>query len=294
MKWGEKMLDDFENYLRDLKMSDNTCDSYKSDIKKFMKYYEDSYGEELLRLYKPDVQAYISYLKNNLNLKPTTINRYLCAIKNYNEFLVNKQIQCDIVVTKKDFIKIQSKFIKEDVPEEKEINHLKHMAIESPRDFCVLCLAIYGGFRASEIVHIKITHIKLEARYIEIIGKGNKFRTVSINDIMYSALENYLNERHQTHTNNEYLFIGKKSNFYGNKPLNRNFVNRILDKYNANVNIEDLHPHLLRHYFCTTAFYKAGYSIAQVASQAGHSSINTTMKYLDNHNKDMLRLSNGL
>ena len=46
---------------------------------------------------------------------------------------------------------------------------------------------------------------------------------------MLDDFENYLNERQKTHTNNEYLFIGKKSNFYGNKPLNRNFVNRILE-----------------------------------------------------------------
>lgn len=288
------MLADFKNYLQDNKLSDNTINSYISDLKKFMKYYEDSYGETLTKLNKADIKIYISYLKNHLDCEATTINRYLSALKNYNEYLVSKQIQYDIVITKKDYIKIQSNFIKEDVPEENKINKLRHMAIENDRDFCVLCLVIYGGFRASEIVNIKINHIKLENRYIEVIGKGNKYRTVSINDIMYTALDDYLKVRVENKINNEYLFIGKKSAFYGNKPLNRNFVNRILNKYNCNVNIENLHPHLLRHYFCTNAYYKAGYTLAQIASQAGHSSINTTMKYVDNRKKEILNLSNRL
>ncbi len=157
-----------------------------------------------------------------------------------------------------------------------------------------MCLAIYGGFRASEIVSIKLTHIHLEERYIEVIGKGNKFRTVSINDIMYNSIKEYLEERNKNNTENTYLIIGKKSGYYRNKPLNRNLINRVLNKYNKKIQINNLHPHLLRHYYCTTAYYKAGYSEAQIASQAGHSSINTTRKYIDNHNKDIMKLSNCL
>lgn len=288
------MLEDFIKYLQENKLSENTYQSYVSDVKMYMKYYEDSYGENLEKLNGADIKTYISYLKNQTDTKPTTVNRYLSSLKSYNEFLVQNKIQNDIVISKRDFIKIQPVFVKEDLPEEKEINKLKHVAVDNKRDYCLICLATYGGFRASELVSIKISHIHLKERYIDVIGKGNKYRVVTINDIMYEAIEEYLHERDKVNTNNIYLFIGKKSNFYNNQPLNRNFVNRILNKYNTFVQIDNLHPHTLRHFFCTNAYYKAGYTKQQIASQAGHSSTNTTDKYIDNHNKDMLKLANSL
>lgn len=216
------------------------------------------------------------------------------ALKKFNEYLVDKGIQNDIVIDKRDYIKIAPNFVKKDAPDEKEINKLIHKAVDSKRDTCIIILASNGGLRAEEIVNIKLIHVHLEQRFIAIIGKGEKYREVTINDKMYKALQEYLEERLQTNLDNPYLFVGKKSSFYKDKPMSRSIVNRILNKYNVEVKIEDLHPHLLRHYFGSTAYYKAGYSLIQIASQLGHSDIKTTRGYIDNHNKNMLDLSNRL
>ena len=37
--------------------------------------------------------------------------------------------------------------------------------------------------------------------------------------------------------------------------------------------------HLLRAFFCSNAFHNAGYTMDQIANQAGHSSLNTTKGY---------------
>lgn len=92
---------------------------------------------------------------------------------------------------------------------------------------------------------------------------------------------------------NPYLFIGQK-NKNTLEPLNRNFCNRTLDKYKQICNIENLHPHLLRAFFCSNALHNAGYTIEQVANQAGHSSLNTTRRYLYTSDEDLLSLSNKL
>ena len=288
------MLEDFKNYMIENKLSENTYKSYMSDVNLYMNYYKDSYGEDFEKLNSIDIQTYKSYLKNIENQKPVTINRKLNALKKFNEYLVDKGIQNDIVIDKRDYIKIEPSLVKEDVRKEKEINKLIHKAGENKRDTCIMILASNGGLRAEEIVHIKITHIHLEERFIAIIGKGEKYREVTINDKMYKAIKEYLEERLQTNPDNLYLFVGKKSSFYKDKPMSRSIVNRILNKYNVEVKIEDLHPHLLRHYFGSTAYYKAGYSLIQIASQLGHSDIKTTRGYIDNHNKNMLDLSNRL
>ena len=288
------MLEDFKNYMIKNKLSENTYKSYLLDVNLYITYYKDSYGEEFEKLNSIDIQSYKSYLKNIENQKPSTINRKLNALKKFNEYLVASNIQCNIVVDKRDYIKIAPNFVKKDVPDEKELNKLIHKAGESKRDTCIIVLASNGGLRAEEIVNIKLTHIHFEERFIAIIGKGEKYRQVTINDKMYKSLQEYLEERTKINQDNPYLFVGKKSSFYKDKPMSRSIVNRILNKYNVEVKIEDLHPHTLRHYFGSTAYYKAGYSLIQIASQLGHSDIKTTRGYIDNHNKDMLDLSNRL
>lgn len=288
------MLEDFKNYMIKNKLSENTYKSYLLDVNLYINYYKDSYGEDFKKLNSIDIQSYKSYLKNIENKKPVTINRKLNALKKFNEYLVDKGMQNDIVIDKRDYIKIAPNFVKKDAPDEKEVNKLIHKAIENKRDACIIILASNGGLRAEEIVNIKLIHIHLEQRFIAIIGKGEKYREVTINDKMYKAIQEYLEERLQTNQDNSYLFVGKKSSFYKDKPMSRSIVNRILNKYNVEVKIEDLHPHLLRHYFGSTAYYKAGYSLIQIASQLGHSDIKTTRGYIDNHNKDMLDLSNCL
>lgn len=288
------MLEDFKKYMIKNKLSENTYKSYLLDVKLYINYYKDSYGEDFEKLNSIDIQTYKSYLKNIENQKPVTINRKLNALKKFNEYLVDKGIQNDIVIDKRDYIKIAPNFVKKDAPDEKEINKLIHKAVDSKRDTCIIILASNGGLRAEEIVNIKLIHVHLEQRFIAIIGKGEKYREVTINDKMYKALQEYLEERLQTNLDNPYLFVGKKSSFYKDKPMSRSIVNRILNKYNVEVKIEDLHPHLLRLYFGSTAYYKAGYSLIQIASQLGHSDIKTTRGYIDNHNKNMLDLSNRL
>ena len=94
--------------------------------------------------------------------------------------------------------------------------------------------------------------------------------------------------------NSPYLFVGQKSKNNGGKPLNRNFCNRLLNKYKDLCKIAELHPHALRSYFCTSALHSAGYSIDQVANQAGHSSLNTTKGYLYTDKTDLIELANRL
>ena len=157
-----------------------------------------------------------------------------------------------------------------------------------------MCMLIYGGFRESELIKLKLTDIRLEDRFINVIGKGNKFRQVIINNSMYDALQDYLEERKSMNIKNPYLFIGQK-NKNTLEPLNRNFCNRQLEKYKDICNIKGkLYPHLLRDFFCSNALHNAGYTIEQVANQAGHSSLNTTRIYLHTEDEDLLTLSNRL
>ena len=91
------------------------------------------------------------------------------------------------------------------------------------------------------MVTIRLTDIKLGERFINVIGKGNKFRQVIINDIMHDAIKRYMEIRNKINTDNPYLFIGQK-NVKNKEPLNRNFANRLLDDYKDLCKSARLHP----------------------------------------------------
>lgn len=290
------MEEKFEEFMKKNRLSDNSQSSYLNDLKIFKKYYLDSYGEELNELIHTDIAMYVNFLKRE-GMKATTINRKLAALKQYNLFLVSQKVQTDIVILDKDYIKIQPSPVQKELPTIQELNKLKHFAAKDTknpeRDYCFIALFTYGGLRESELVGLRLVDIKLGERFLNIFGKGNKFRQVIINNIMYDALSSYLEVRKSIKTENNYLFLGQK-NVNTKKPLNRNFCNRLLDKYKELCKLANLHPHLLRSYFCTNALHNAGYSIEQVAAQAGHSSLNTTRAYLATKKEDLISLANNL
>lgn len=289
-------MEKFILYMKEQNISDNTCNSYANDIKLYKKYYKDSFGEDLTNLIHEDISMYRSYLLKH-NISAISINRKISALKMYNEFLVHEGLQEKVIIIDKNYIKVQKSMIQKQLPSERDINMLKHFSCRdeknSKRDFCIIILLLYAGLRESELVNLRIVDIKLEERFLNIIGKGNKFRQVMINNLMYNALKDYLDERQNMNIKNPYLIIGQK-NKQTQKPLNRNFCNRLLNKYKEICKINYLHPHLLRSYFCSNALHNAGYTIEQVANQAGHSSLNTTKGYLISEQKDLLKLSNLL
>lgn len=263
------MEERFIEFMKNKGLAKNTYENYASDIRFFKQYYFDSYGEELHELIRGDVRQYFDFLKRSSS--PTTINRKVSALKQYNLFLIDKKIQERIVILDADYIKVQKAPVKKQLPTIQEINKLKHFTCKdeknAKRDYCFVVILIYGGVRASEIVTIRLIDIRLEDRIINIIGKGNKFRQIIINNIMYDAIVDYLKERKKNNISSPYLFVGQKTNNTNNKPLDRNFANRLLAKYNKHCKIAKLYPHLLRSFFCVNAL-SAGYTIDQVANQA--------------------------
>ena len=112
-------------------------------------------------------------------------------------------------------------------------------------------------------------------------GKGAKTRVVFIGDKVIDAVRDYLAERPDT--GSPYLFLSRRGG-----ALSRGQVNRIFNAYSSTIT-----PHTLRHFFCSTAI-EAGYSINEVANQAGHSNIQTTLLYTNPTREKMKEKANLL
>ena len=96
------MEEAFLKFMKDNRLSDNTCNSYISDLKKFKEYYFDSYGEDLQILIHADIITYRTYLQKHNNTYKT-INRKLAALKQYNLFLIDQKKQDTLAIQDKDY-----------------------------------------------------------------------------------------------------------------------------------------------------------------------------------------------
>ena len=149
------------------------------------------------------------------------------------------------------------------------------------QDYLKVQLA-YAGLRISECLALMVEDISLPAREIKVRhGKGDKMRVVYFGDKVVNAVREYL--RNRPKTGNPYLFPGR-----GDSHLTRSQVNRIFNEYS-----ESITPHTLRHFFCSNAL-ENGYTIADLANQAGHSNVHTTLLYTNPTREKMKEKANRL
>ena len=59
------------------------------------------------------------------------------------------------------------------------------------RDYCIITLFLNCGLRLSELVSLNLSDIRSD-NTMRVTGKGNKERTVYLNDASIAAIKNYL------------------------------------------------------------------------------------------------------
>lgn len=277
------MVDKFGDYLIQEGKSKNTIDSYSRHIQQYLKWFEDTYGMDFKQLYRENVLEFKSYLQAVKKQKANTVNSKLSALISFNEFLVDAEVQENIVITKKDMIRIQSQGTSPTDISKQDVEKFRQQILEQEgiRNYTIVTIMAYCGTRISETLDIRLSDINTQSKEIIIRGKGNKQRTVYMNDKVVNAIKEYLKDRKDT--DKDYLFISNK----GNK-LDRTVINKMFNKYS-----DIITPHQLRHFFCTNAL-ENDFSIHEVAYLAGHSNIHTTLLYTNPSETEMKNKMNRL
>ena len=186
------------------------------------------------------------------------------------------------MITAGDRLKFQQEIASPAEIEKKDVEaFLQKVLVETgKRNYAIAVILAYAGLRVSECVSIGLADLDFQARELLVTGKGNKQRIVFINDKILHAVREYLKERH---SDSAYLFVSRNGGKLDRSSVNR-FFNRCSDR---------ITPHKLRHYFCSHAL-EMGYTVAEVANQAGHASERTTLIYTNTSRKQMKEKSNLL
>ena len=278
------MLEPFCSFLREQGKAENTVKAYCLAVSGYMRWYADSYGVPAGQLCRADVLEHISYLRTERKLANRSVNSKLAALQCYNEFLIQTGIQKDLILSKRDYLKVQTAYANPSTVSREQVESFRRrvLAGSGKRNYAIVTVLAYAGLRISECLALLSEDVSLTAKEITVRqGKGAKTRVVFIGDKVIDAVRDYLAERPDT--GSPYLFLSRRGG-----ALSRGQVNRIFNAYSSTIT-----PHTLRHFFCSTAI-EAGYSINEVANQAGHSNIQTTLLYTNPTREKMKEKANLL
>ncbi len=142
------------------------------------------------------------------------------------------------------------------------------------RDYCILTLFLNCGLRVSELAGLNLTDFQDDT--VRVLGKGNKERTVYLNEACAAALEEYLPKRLKPHEKDkDALFVSRNRN-----RINVQTVKWLVKKYigQAGLDTKKLSAHKLRH-TAATLMYQNGVDIRTLQNVLGHTSVSTTMIY---------------
>jgi integrase/recombinase XerD len=284
------MLEQFQQYLLNEKKSENTVKGYLQSVAGFLKWFHQSKDVEFKKLHRENVQEYISFLKTVKNAKPKTINTKLNALVKFNEFLVETNVQRDMVLTKKDYMKVQQQYASLTKVKLEDVEKFRQLVLDigNKRNYALVTLLAFAGLRISEALNLKMQDFNLVSREITVrSGKGDKFRVVFMNDKVKAALQSWLKERKEKGIDHDFLFVSNR-----NKPLNRTTINKLFKEYSEFIG-KEITPHDLRHFFCSHAISR-GLSVHEVANQAGHSNIHTTLLYTNPTKDELIQKMNQL
>ena len=278
------MVDGFCEYLRQRGKSENTVKAYCQGIKEYMRWHEETFGKRMKMLIRANVLDYISYLRTVKGLNNRSVNAKLASLHSFNLYLISAGYKTEVVLTKEDYLKVQTAYASPSTVDRGEVERFRQEILENNgiRDYAIVTILAYAGLRISECLELRMGDISLAAREITVRhGKGDKMRVVYFGDKVLNAVRGYLKSRPETE--NPYLFPGR-----GDSHLTRGQVNRIFNAHSASIT-----PHTLRHFFCSNAL-ENGHSIGELANQAGHSNVHTTLLYTNPTKEKMKEKANLL
>lgn len=289
----EYYINDFSDYLSINDKSPGTISTYSSNIRQFIKYFKETYGEEFNpeEVIVMDLQDYRSYLLNVKRQKAATINTKFAALKEYFSFLTNKKIIKNNPTSNLKKVKTNKPIAPKSFSDT-DFKRIKRYVYRSQKDIWIAILELLAktGVRVSELINIRLSDITINERSgnLRVFGKNRRERNIPLHVDVRKALQSYLESRDKLLIDSDYLLISERR-----QPYSRSGIFKMLKRWENDTNVK-IHPHLFRHYFATQILKSPGSNINTVQTLLGHESLESSAVYLRVRQKDLENSINAL
>jgi site-specific recombinase XerD len=288
------LLSDFLNYIETIQgKSERTVKEYYLDLRVFyrfcgirfkltdVKIFDEidisSLPEHFLKEIKiRDLHAFVSFIDKMRGNNNKTKARKIASLRAFFKYLVHVVNE----IEKNPAENLETPKI--------ESRHPVHLTLEDAkkllnsvggtfriRDYAIITLFLNCGIRLSELVSIDIDKIKQNT--LTVIGKGDKERTVYLNDSCQEAIHSYLEVRPEPlNEDDKALFLSSRR-----QRISPKAIQHMLKKHLTNAGLLDQHysPHKLRHTAATLMYQYGNVDIRALQEILGHESVSTTQIY---------------
>lgn len=244
--------------------SENTKAAYRRDLDSFVAFVE---GKEIERWTVNDIQNFATAL-GAMGLAQSTVNRKVLAVKSlltYTQKLGLIQANAGAVVT----VAKTKNTVNERILTESQVQEMIYTTT-NPTERAIIKLLYATGCRVSELINLrwKDATVRGDLVQLTIMGKGDKTRFVLVRGSLWAEVQT------ATGGGGEFVFSTKSG-----KPYDRPRMHRIIKAAGDRVGISDVSAHWFRHSHASHSLDK-GSPIHTVQATLGHSSIETTQRYL--------------
>ena len=284
-----------------LNKSPNTVKEYNYDLNMFLKYilmhFRMTNAEEMqdvnirdmsidtvAKITLDDIHSFLFYLTNNFNSKAATRARKTSSIRVFFNYLCNKKG----LIEKNPAQNLETPKLDKRIPKYLTLDDSKKLldAVKeneddrnSTRDYAIITLFLNCGMRLSELVGINFKDISFEEQRMTVIGKGNKERTIYLNNACMSAIKKYMEVRPHDGVpfdSKDALFLSERKERISNRTV-QYIVKKELERAGLDTNKYSVHK--LRHTAATLMYQYGQVDIRALQELLGHESISTTEIY---------------
>lgn len=223
-----------------------------------------------------DTYTFLIYCKNERRNNEATRARRVVAIRRFFSYLsenlgllpANPMKNLDAPKTKKSLPKYLT------LDESKKLLSVIS-GKNKERDFAIVTLFLNCGMRLSELVSINYNDIKSDGTIV-ITGKGNKERTIYLNQACIDAITAYMKVRPNDKVKDRALFLSSRY-----QRINPRTVEMMVNKYidMAGLGGRGLSVHKLRHTAATLMYQHGNVDVLVLKEILGHENLGTTEIY---------------
>ena len=275
-------MDNFFNYRQDVyEASPQTIRSNRIDLDLFQSFVDSN---NIKAIDGPAVIDFQFYLKKDRQNCGRSINRKLFSLRSYGNYLILYDALNADTLPFYNVLKIRQGYRKRPnalTPKQIErlLKSIDCRTILGVRDYAVYAMMYQLGLRVGEAHCLNLADIDFENSKLNVTGKGNKPRTLHINDELIEILSHYISVRDRLYGSwlTPALFVSKKGNRLAIRTMEDNFKKIV---YNSSIRVPfNVTCHTLRHSMASHLNDK-NVDILVIQSILGHSSTRSTEPYI--------------
>jgi len=273
--------DIYISFINYLDVREASIATYKTGVKRFLLYLMD---QEISAPNRQDIINFVSFLETE-ELKATTINSYLVAVKIFFDWLEQEGLYQNVArrvkapkvekTFKKDYLTAnQCRRILATIDTSTEVGR---------RDYALLALLLTTGLRTIETVRANEEDLTIRGEstvlYVQGKGKNEKADYVKIPEQTEEALRDYLCSRSRPLRKKAPLFTSTSNNNRGERLTTRSIRSIVKGRFAKAGYISDkLTAHSTRHTAAALNLI-AGGSLEETSTMLRHASTETTKIY---------------